>query len=146
MSIEEFNDDMHKLIVDRLKERNRKLEFIKGCETQKKGHTFSIAAILVAACLIGVLFNFSINNKHDAVYDAPFRSSMPSVQKLIEEERYEEAITIIEKELYSADSTLNLLKKSKTNKDEETLYEIQVLELKIKVLSKERNYLRKKTK
>lgn len=143
MPTEEWNDDMHRLIVDRLKERNRKMEFIRGCEKTNKGHTVSIIGLLVAACLIGLIFNLTINRQENSM-DTPIRSGMSNVQELIDEGRYDEAFTIVEKELYSADSTLNELKKGEAVNDEETQYEIKVLELKVKDLSKERDALRKK--
>lgn len=143
MPTEEWNDDMHRLIVDRLKERNRKIEFIKGCEKQKKRRAVSIVGLLFAACLIGLIFNLTINKQEDSM-DMPIRSSMSNVQELIDEGRYDEAFTIVEKELYSADSTLNELKNSGAGNDEETQYEIKATELKIKDLKKERDALRKK--
>lgn len=143
MPTEKWNDDMHRLIVDRLKERNRKIEFIKGCEKQKKRRAVSIVGLLFAACLIGLIFNLTINKQEDSM-DMPIRSSMSNVQKLIDEGRYDEAFTIVEKELYSADSTLNELKNSGAGNDEETQYEIKATELKIKDLKKERDALRKK--
>lgn len=143
MPTEEWNDDMHRLIVDRLKERNRKIEFIKGCEKQKKRRAVSIVGLLFAACLIGLIFNLTINKQEDSM-DMPIRSSMSNVQKLIDEGRYDEAFTIVEKELYSADSTLNELKNSGAGNDEETQYEIKATKLKIKDLKKERDALRKK--
>lgn len=143
MPTEEWNDDMHRLIVDRLRERNRKMEFIKGCEKPKKGRTVSIVGMLVAACLIGLIFNLTVNKQEDSM-DMPIRSSMSNVQELIDEGRYEDAFDIVEKELYSADSTLNELKNAGAGNDEETQYEIKAMELKIKDLTKERDVLRKK--
>lgn len=143
MLIEEWNDDMHRLIVDRLKERNRKMEFIKGCEKPKKGRTVSIIGLLVAVCMIGIIFNLTINKQEDST-DMPIRSSMSNVQEMIDEGRYDDAFTIIERELYSADSTLNELKKASTDNDEETLYEINAMEMKVKDLKKEREAIRKK--
>lgn len=143
MPTEEWNDDMHRLIVERLRERNRKMEFIKNCETSKKKHTLSIVGLLAAACMIGFIFNQFINKQEDAM-GVPIRSSMSNVQELIDEGKYDEAILTVEKELYSADSTLNELKKTGTLTDEETLYEIKAIELKAKNLTKERDELRKK--
>lgn len=143
MPTEEWNDDMHRLIVERLRERNRKIEFIKNCENSKKKHTLSIVGLLAAACMIGFIFNQFINKQEDAM-DVPIRSSMSNVQELIDEGKFDEAILTVEKELYSADSTLNELKKTGKLTDEETLYEIKALELKAKDLTKERDELRKK--
>lgn len=142
MPTEEWNDDMHKLIVDRLKERNRKMEFIRACEKPKKKPTFFIVGLLVAACLTGLIFNLTVNKEEPM--DSPVRSSMANVQELLDKGRYDEAFIIIEKELYSADSTLNELKKAETNHDEETQYEVKVMESRVKELVKERDALRKK--
>lgn len=143
MPTEEFNDDMHRLIVDRLKERNRKMEIIKEYEKPKKGRLIPFVGLLVAACMVGVIFHLTFNQSIDST-DEPIRSSMKNVQELIDNGRYEEAFSIVEKELYSADSTLNILKMEGASNDEETQYEINVLELKIKDLTKDRDALRKK--
>lgn len=143
MPTEEWNDDMHRLIVERLRERNRKMEFIRGCEEPKKGRIISIGGFLVAACLIGLIFNLAIN-KHEDAKDTPVRSSMSNIQELIDEGKYDEALVILEKELHSEDSTLNELKKAREDNDEETQYEIKASELKVKDLTKERDALRKK--
>lgn len=143
MPTEEWNDDMHKLIVDRLMERNRKMEFIRSCEKPKKGRIISIVGLLVAACLIGIIFNLSIN-KNEGDVDTPTRSSMDNVQKLIDDEKYDEAVSIVENELYSADSTLTELRNTGEENNEEMQYEIKAMEQKMKILIKERDALRKK--
>lgn len=145
MSTEEFNDDMHRIIVDRLRERNRKLKLIKGREKRRVGLAFSIAGLLTAACIAGVVVIISINNPIWPV-DEPIRSSVRDVQKLIDEEKYDEALILVEKELYSADSILKELRKNENMGDEETQYEIKFQESRIQELTEERDALKKKLK
>lgn len=145
MLTEEFNDDMHKLIVDRLKERNRKMEIIKDFEKPLNKRTLSIASFVAAACLIGGIIFISVNQTQDPI-DVPIRSSMHNVQILIDENRFEEALSIVEKELKSTDSTINELKKSSDINDDEVLYEIKAQELKLQDLTKERDALKKNIK
>lgn len=145
MSTEEFNDEMHRLIVNRLKERNRKMEIIRKYEKPNKGRLIPIVGFLVAACMVGVIFHMSISQSIDSTNE-PIRSSMENIQGLIDAGRYNDALTIVENELHSADSTLNVLKSECTDNDDETLYDIKVLEVKIKDLTKDRDALRKKIK
>lgn len=145
MPTEEWNDEMHRLIVDRLKERNRKLEVIKRCEKTKKGSMVSIASLLVAACLIGLIFNLAINKSND-MDGEPIRSSIGSVQKLLDEKRYDEALIFVEKEMGVVDSTLNELRKNELDNDEEAQYEVQAMELRLNALVKERDAILEKIK
>lgn len=145
MLTDDFNDDMHKLIVDRLKERNRKMEIIKDFEKPLNKRTLSIASFVAAACLLGGIILISVNQTQENI-DVPIRSSMHNVQILIDENRFEEALSIVEKELKSTDSTLNELKNLHNINDEEVLYEIKAQELKLQDLTKERDALKKNIK
>lgn len=145
MSTEEFNDEMHRLIVDRLKERDRKMKIIRNYEKPKRGRMIPVVGLLVAACMVGLIFHLTFNQSIESS-DEPIRSSMKNVQELIDDGRFNDALTIVENELHSADSTLNVLKSECTDNDDETQYEINVLEVKIKDLTKDRDALRKKIK
>lgn len=145
MLTDDFNDDMHKLIVDRLKERNRKMEIIKDFEKPLNKRTLSIASFVAAACLLGGIILISVNQTQENI-DVPIRSSMHNVQILIDENRFEEALSIVEKELKSTDSTLNELKNLHNTNNEEVLYEIKAQELKLQDLRKERDALKKNIK
>lgn len=145
MATEDFNDNMHQLIIDRLRERHRKTKIMNDYEKPKKIRSLSFVSLIAAACFIGIFILFP-DNKTINPTDAPIRSSMENVRNLIDEGRYGQALAIVEKELYSTDSTLNELRMLKETNDEETLYEIQVLELRIKELTKKRDYLKKKLK
>lgn len=145
MLTDDFNDDMHKLIVDRLKERNRKMEIIKDFEKPLNKRTLSIASFVAAACLLGGIILISVNQTQENI-DVPIRSSMHNVQILIDENRFEEALSIVEKELKSTDSTLNELKNLHNTNNEEVMYEIKAQELKLQDLRKERDALKKNIK
>ena len=79
MSTEEINDNMHKLIIDRLKERQRKMRIIKSYE--RPGNivrVVSVVSLLAAACIAGVIFMLPVNQTVDTV-DEPIRSSMDNI-------------------------------------------------------------------
>lgn len=145
MFTEEYNDDMHKLIVDRLKERNRKLEIINSCEKPSR-KTFLVPAfgVLAAACFVGFIFFLSPSISDDSI--EPCRSGMEDVQRLMDAKDYNKALDLVEKEISSVDSILNLLRIQDKNADEETLYEIQSQELKRENLIKDRETLKKMLK
>lgn len=144
MPTEEYNDNLHKLIVDRLKERDRKQKIIRDYEKPKKMRLFPVVGLTIAACLSGVFFLTTRQTQHPM--DAPIRSSMENVQVLIDEEKYGEALVLVEKELHLADSTLDELRKCNNEADDEVLYEIKVQELRIHDLTKEKENLEKKLK
>ena len=141
MFIEEFNDDMHRIIVDRLRERNRKIKAVERFE-KPNNSKFSVWGLWGAACFAGLIFIISLNNSQGDM-DASIRSGMDNVRTLIDEGKYTEALQVAERELFIADSTLNALKKSTVKPDEETLYEIKALELKKEDLSKECEAIRR---
>lgn len=142
MYTEEYNDDMHKLIVERLKERNRKLEFINRLEKPSRIIDIKpLVGILVAACFIGFIFYISPWSFDDAT-NTPYRSSEENIQGLIDSGNHEKALIIIENEILSVDSALNVLKQQENNTDEEIIYEIKVHELKKEDLIQMRDELK----
>lgn len=146
MSTEEINDNMHKLIIDRLKERHRKMEIISGYERSKnRVRVFSFVGVLMAACMVGVFFMVGINPASTPA-DEAVRSSLENVQELIEHGKYEEALSVIERELFVSDSILKSLTNEENKYDEETLYEIESQKLRIEELTRERDALREKLK
>lgn len=143
MFIEEFNDDMHRIIVDRLRERNRKIKAVERFEKPDNDRVpVYICGLLVAACFAGVIYIISLNNSQGDM-DAPIRSGMEHVRTLVDEGKYKEALQEAERELFIADSILNVRKKSTVKPDEETLYEIKALELKKEDLAKECEAIRR---
>lgn len=143
MITEEYNDDMHRIIVERLGERNRKMEIIRGYERSKnRRRVFSFIGLLMAACLVGVVFMIDINSLTEPA-DEAVRSSLGSAQELIEQGRYDEALSVVERELYVSDSTLRELSKEEITDDDERGYEVKALKVKIKELHKERAALKK---
>ena len=146
MSTEEINDNMHKLIIDRLKERHRKMEIIKSYERSKnRVRVFSFVGVLMAACMVGVFFMVGINPASTPA-DEAVRSSLENVQELIEHGKYEEALSVIERELFVSDSILNDLRSMGNKEDEEIMYEIKAQEIRVEELQKERAALKKMLK
>ena len=146
MSMEEINDNMHKLIIDRLKERHRKMEIIKSYERSKnRVRVFSFVGVLMAACMVGVFFMVGINPASTPA-DEAVRSSLENVQELIEHGKYEEALSVIERELFVSDSILNDLRSRGNKEDEEIMYEIKAQEIRVEELQKERAVLKKMLK
>ncbi len=146
MSTEEINDNMHKLIIDRLKERHRKMEIIKSYERPKnRVRVFSFVGVLMAACMVGVFFMVGINPASTPA-DEAVRSSLENVQELIEHGKYEEALSVIERELFVSDSILNELRSKGNKEDEEIIYEIKAQEIRVEELQKERAALKKMLK
>jgi len=146
MSTEEINDNMHKLIIDRLKERHRKMEIIRGYERSKnRVRVFSFVGVLMAACMVGVFFMVGINPASTPA-DEAVRSSLENVQELIEHGKYEEALSVIERELFVSDSILNELRSKGNKEDEEIMYEIKAQEIRVEELQKERAALKKMLK
>lgn len=146
MITEEYNDEMHRIIVERLGERSRKMGIIKSYERSKnRVRVFSFVGVLMAACMVGVFFMVGINPASTPA-DEVVRSSLENVQELIEHGKYEEALSVIERELFVSDSILNDLRSKGNKEDEEIMYEIKAQEIRVEELQKERAALKKMLK
>ena len=146
MITEEYNDEMHRIIVERLGERSRKMGIIKSYERSKnRVRVFSFVGVLMAACMVGVFFMVGINPASTPA-DEAVRSSLENVQELIEHGKYEEALSVIERELFVSDSILNDLRSKGNKEDEEIMYEIKAQEIRVEELQKERAALKKMLK
>lgn len=146
MITEEYNDEMHRVIVERLGERSRKMGIIKSYERSKnRVRVFSFVGVLMAACMVGVFFMVGINTASTPA-DEAVRSSLENVQELIEHGKYEEALSVIERELFVSDSILNDLRSRGNKEDEEIMYEIKAQEIRVEELQKERAALKKMLK
>lgn len=146
MITEEYNDEMHRVIVERLGERSRKMGIIKSYERSKnRVRVFSFVGVLMAACMVGVFFMVGINPASTPA-DEAVRSSLENVQELIEYGKYEEALSVIERELFVSDSILNDLRSRGNKEDEEIMYEIKAQEIRVEELQKERAVLKKMLK
>ena len=146
MITEEYNDEMHRIIVERLGERSRKMGLIKSYERSKnRVRVFSFVGVLMAACMVGVFFMVGINPASTPA-DEVVRSSLENVQELIEHGKYEEALSVIERELFVSDSILNDLRSMGNKEDEEIMYEIKAQEIRVEELQKERAALKKMLK
>lgn len=135
--MEENNDKLHDIIKERLAERDRKCKSMqKWNRKQKSSNLRPLIGIAVAACLVGVLFIIPWQTSSDDIVGT--RSASQNIEELISQERYDEALLIIEDELHSSDSILNVLQLDSSMIDEETKYEITVIQLKIKDLKERR--------
>lgn len=146
----EYNDNMHQLIVDRLKERSRKLDVIRDCEMTSKKHRYvSFAGWAVAACLVGFVV-LSVHNTFDGSDNMSgdvIRSGNLNVDELVKEKKYEEALKMIDVELSKSDSAIKVLQMIPTDElDEESEYELQVERQKHNELKKKIKILKKKLK
>lgn len=144
MLTKEHNDHIHQLIVDRLTERNRKMKFIRNREKSDRKHVFQVISLALAACMAGVFFFISTERTTESSI-TPIRSGTVDVQRLIEDDKYEEALHLVERELMIADSVLKSLNEEKSC-DEETMYEIKTQELRVDELNQELDALKKKLK
>lgn len=143
MSID-YNDNIHRIIIERLTERNRKLGIISECELSAihRKRFAQWAGMAVAACVLCALFFIGDigNGAEENV-----RSGQTDVQSLVNEGKYDDALYIINSNIHSTDSTLNALKSSGAT-DEETLYEIQAAEQKRRKLIKLMRLVKEKIK
>lgn len=141
--MEEYNDKLHDIIKSRLSERDRKSQSIKRW-SRNKGNTNlrTIIGFAIAACMVGALFIIPWpNTPEDA---GAVRSASGNIDELIRLEKYEEALILIEKEIASSDSTLQVMEHDTCKIDEETEYNINAIKLKISDLKEKREFITKK--
>lgn len=143
--MEEFNDDLHRLILHRLGERKEKLDKIEEWKKQKKTFPLFIG-YAIAACIIGIIFipwNKELTPNMDG---ENVRSGIIDIDAMIKDKNYTNAMKIINSEMEKSDSILKVLD-TKTNKDDEEIqYEIQVEKLKIEELKEKRELIERKCK
>ncbi|MCQ2094304.1 MAG: hypothetical protein MJY81_04855 [Bacteroidaceae bacterium] len=143
--MEEYNDKLHDIIKERLAERDRKCKSMKEWNRKQNSSNLKpLIGIAVAACLVGALFIIPWQTSSDDIIGT--RSASQNIEELISQEKYDEALLIIEDELHSSDSTLNALQQDSSMIDEETEYEINVIQLKIRDLKEQREKIIKKIK
>lgn len=140
--MEEYNDKLHDLIKSRLAERDRKSQSIKRW-SRNKGNTNlrPIIGFAVAACFVGVLFIIPWSNTPDEV--GGIRSASGNIDELIKQEKYEDALFLVEKEIAASDSTLLVMANDTCVVDEETEYNINAIKLKISDLKEKREFILK---
>lgn len=144
--MEEFNDDLHRLILHRLGERKEKLDKIEEWKKQKKMFPIFIG-YAIAACIIGIIIFIPWNKELTPNMDGEnVRSGIIDIDAMIKDKNYTNAMKIINSEMEKSDSILKVLD-TKTNKDDEEIqYEIQVEKLKIEELKEKRELIERKCK
>ena len=144
---EEYNDNMHKLIVERLEERNRKLQIMDDLEKPaKKVRFIPWIGVAVAACLIGVVFFATEEIFLGTGEEETFRGGDANVETLIKDGKYEDALKVIDKEIAESDSAIYNIKGTREELDEESQYELQAEEQKRESLIKKKAEIEKKLK
>lgn len=143
--MEEYNDKLHDLIKNRLAERDRKSQSIeKWNRKQNKANLRPIIGFAVAACMIGMLFLIpwqSPYSESDSV-----RAASGNIDELIKLEKYDDALILIDKEIYLSDSTLQALEQDTCANDEEKEYSISAIRMKLDDMKEKKNFVSKKIK
>ena len=124
----EYNDQIQSLIIDRLKERDRKMQIINGLEKNKRViHLFPWIGI-AAACIAGLSF-FTYQEKTFVDYDENFRGGQVNVENLNNGD-YESNLKQLNEDIARTDSVITSIKSQSDNLDEELQYELQFQEQK----------------
>ena len=141
--MEEYNDKLHDIIKNRLAERDRKSQSIKRWSRNKSNLSLRpVIGFAVAACLVGALFIIPWSTPSEDT--SGVRAASGNMEELIRSEKYEEALILIEKDIASSDSTLQVLENDTCALDEETEYSISAIRLKISELKEKRDFISKK--
>ena len=142
MSNEERNG-VDKMIVDRLGERQRKLDRMSAWEKaasggQKRNLRLLYAAISVAACiaLVVIVNPFAAGDRRAFTMEKPdfstFRAALPElsqVEQLIDAGEYYKALDIVEAKLEASDKKVKNAEKEPLYDDEEWMYEYKAEKL-----------------
>lgn len=135
--MEEYNDELNKIIVDRLKERKYKIDRIKEIEMPRRsGFVRSMIGIAVVACVLGFVFISPWSNSDLSGNEAQ-RAATVNVDSLVNKGDYDAALKVIDTSIAKSDSTITALRNEiKIKKDEELDYLIQAEQLNIDNLKK----------
>lgn len=123
--MEEYNDKLNEMIVDRLKERKYKIDRINEMEmTRRSGFVRPLIGIAIAACVLGVVF---ISPWDRGGFDEEeMRAATFNVDSLVTNGDYDAALRIINTNIAKSDSIINVLRnEAKDKNDEELDYLIQ---------------------
>lgn len=141
--MEEYDDKLHDIIKSRLAERDRKSQSIKSWNRNKGNVNLRpIIGFAVAACLVGVFFIMPWPSTSDEV--GGVRSASGNIDELIRQEKYEDALFLVDKEIATSDSTLLIMAHDTCVIDEETEYNISAIKQKIGDLKEKREFILKK--
>lgn len=135
--MEDYNDELNKIILERLKERKYKTDRIKEIEMPRRsGFVRSMIGIAVAACVLGFVFISPWNN-NGLIGDEAQRAATVNVDSLVDKGDYDSALRVIDTSIAKSDSTITALRNEiKIKKDEELDYLIQAEQLNIDNLKK----------
>lgn len=139
--MEDVNDELSQLIIDRLGARKSKLDRIELWEhPSKKKVQLPLIGAAIAACAVGAIcLPWNEIFSSDSGIEVS-RSAETNIQWLIDEGKYEEALQVVQVEQKRIDSTLTALKNG-GKLDDETQYEIQALQLELSDLNKQYDFL-----
>lgn len=119
--MEDYNDILNEMIVDRLKERKYKIDRINEMEmTQRSGFVRSLIGIAIAACVLGVVF-ISPWNRGGFDEEEAMRAATFNVDSLVTNGDYDAALRIISTNIAKSDSIINVLRNEANGKNDEEL-------------------------
>lgn len=136
-------NDVDKLIIDRLGERQRKVERMDVLEKasargRKRNMSILYTAISIAACiaLVAIVNPFANDNRRDFAMTRPdfstFRAALPElvqVETLIDAGEYYKAIDLVEVKLKESDNNIKYAERKPMFDDEEWMYEYKAEKL-----------------
>lgn len=130
--MEDYNDKLNEMIIDRLEERKYKIERINEIEMPRRlSIVRPLAGVAIAACILGAIF-ISPWNKGNPIEKETMRASTVNVDSLVNNGDYDAALRIIVTNIAKSDSTIKVLKnEAKLKKDEELDYLIQAEQMNI---------------
>lgn len=119
--MEDYNDELNEIIVDRLKERKYKIDRINEMEmTRRSGFVRPLIGIAVAACVLGVVF-ISPWNRDSFVDKEAMRAATINTDSLVANGDYDAALRIINTNIAKSDSIINVLRNEANGKNDEEL-------------------------
>lgn len=135
--------NVDKLIIDRLGERQRKVERMDVLEKasargRKRNMSILYTAISIAACiaLVAIVNPFANDNRRDFAMTRPdfstFRAALPElvqVETLIDAGEYYKAIDLVEVKLKESDNNIKYAEREPMFDDEEWMYEYKAEKL-----------------
>lgn len=124
--MEEYNDKLNKIIVNRLKERKYKIDRINEMEmTRRSEFVRPLIGIAVVACILGIVFITPWSNR-DLIEDEAMRAATINIDSLVDKGEYDAALRVIYTNIAKSDSTIKVLRdEAKMKKDAELDYLIQ---------------------
>ena len=135
--------NVDKLIIDRLSERQRKVERMDVLEKasargRKRNMSILYTAISIAACiaLVAIVNPFANDNRRDFAMTRPdfstFRAALPElvqVEAFIDAGEYYKALDLVEVKLKESDKNIKYAEKEPMFDDEEWMYEYKAEKL-----------------